>query len=91
MAEQVRMTRMVRGVRNRPLGGSNKQSPKGSLKRALRGGAPLTFPARNSETRRKTLKVRASVRPVCDKCEVVRRRGVLRVVCENPRHNRRQG
>jgi large subunit ribosomal protein L36 len=37
------------------------------------------------------LKVRASVKPVCDKCKVVRRRGVLRVICENPRHKQRQG
>jgi large subunit ribosomal protein L36 len=56
----------------------------------MRGGAPLTFPARNGETRRKPLKVRTSVKPICDKCEVVRRRGVLRVVCENPRHKQRQ-
>jgi large subunit ribosomal protein L36 len=38
------------------------------------------------------LKVRASVKPVCDKCEVVvRRRRVLHVICENPRHKQRQG
>jgi large subunit ribosomal protein L36 len=51
----------------------------------------LRFEAKNSETRRKTLKVRASVKPVCDKCEVVRRRRVLHVICENPRHKQRQG
>jgi large subunit ribosomal protein L36 len=37
------------------------------------------------------LKVRASIKPVCDKCEVVRRRSVLHVICENPRHKQRQG
>ncbi|MBT9561311.1 MAG: 50S ribosomal protein L36 [Myxococcales bacterium] len=38
------------------------------------------------------MKVRASVRPICEKCKVVRRRGVVRVVCkENPRHKQRQG
>jgi large subunit ribosomal protein L36 len=37
------------------------------------------------------LKVRASVKPLCDKCKVIRRRGVLRVICENPRHKQRQG
>jgi large subunit ribosomal protein L36 len=37
------------------------------------------------------LKVRASVKPMCDKCKVIRRRGVLRVICENPRHKQRQG
>lgn len=38
------------------------------------------------------MKVRASVRPICEKCKVVRRRGVVRVICkENPRHKQRQG
>ena len=37
------------------------------------------------------MKVRASVRRVCDKCKIVRRRGVVRVVCSNPRHKQRQG
>jgi len=37
------------------------------------------------------MKVRASVKPICDKCKVVRRKGVLRVICENPKHKQRQG
>ncbi|HYO26468.1 MAG TPA: 50S ribosomal protein L36 [Lacipirellulaceae bacterium] len=37
------------------------------------------------------MKVKASVKRVCDKCKVVRRRGVVRVVCSNPRHKQRQG
>jgi large subunit ribosomal protein L36 len=37
------------------------------------------------------MKVRASVKRICDKCKLVRRRGVLFVVCENPRHKQRQG
>jgi large subunit ribosomal protein L36 len=37
------------------------------------------------------VKVRASVRKMCDKCKVIRRRGVLRVICENPKHKQRQG
>ena len=37
------------------------------------------------------MKVRPSVKKVCDKCKVVRRRGVVRVICENPRHKQRQG
>ncbi|MBU2632566.1 50S ribosomal protein L36, partial [Patescibacteria group bacterium] len=27
----------------------------------------------------------------CMKCKIIRRRGVVRVVCENPRHKQRQG
>ena len=38
-----------------------------------------------------TMKVRPSVKPMCDKCKVIRRHGVVRVICENPRHKQRQG
>jgi large subunit ribosomal protein L36 len=90
--EPVRGTHMLRGVRNRPLEESYRRGSERSLMRARRGGgAPITVPGKNSETRRRTLKVRASVKPVCDKCEVVRRRSVLHVICENPRHKQRQG
>ena len=37
------------------------------------------------------MKVRASVKTVCKKCKVIRRRGVVRVQCANPRHKQRQG
>lgn len=38
------------------------------------------------------MKVRASVKKVCVKCKVVRRKGVVRVICPaNPRHKQRQG
>jgi large subunit ribosomal protein L36 len=37
------------------------------------------------------MKVRTSVKKLCEKCKVVKRRGVLRVICENPRHKQRQG
>ena len=37
------------------------------------------------------MKVRASVKPICDKCKVIRRKGVVRVICENPKHKQRQG
>ena len=37
------------------------------------------------------MKVKASVRPRCDKCKVIKRRGIIRVICENPRHKQRQG
>ncbi|MFK0444631.1 50S ribosomal protein L36 [Campylobacter jejuni] len=28
---------------------------------------------------------------MCDKCKVVRRKGVVRIICENPKHKQRQG
>ena len=37
------------------------------------------------------MKVRASVKKICDECKVVRRKGVVRVICRNPRHKQRQG
>ncbi len=37
------------------------------------------------------MKVRASVKKMCNNCKIVRRRGVVRVICLNPRHKQRQG
>ena len=37
------------------------------------------------------MKVRTSVKAMCNKCRVIKRRGVIRVVCENPKHKQRQG
>ncbi len=38
------------------------------------------------------MKVRSSVRRMCPSCKIVRRRGVLRVICsKDPRHKQRQG
>jgi large subunit ribosomal protein L36 len=38
------------------------------------------------------VKVRSSVKPICEHCKVVRRRGVLRVICKrSPKHKQRQG
>jgi large subunit ribosomal protein L36 len=37
------------------------------------------------------LKVRPSVRPMCEKCRVIRRHGNVLVICTNPRHKQRQG
>jgi large subunit ribosomal protein L36 len=37
------------------------------------------------------MKVRASVRKICTKCKIVRRSGVVRVICVNTKHKQRQG
>ncbi|HAS53875.1 MAG TPA: 50S ribosomal protein L36 [Nitrospiraceae bacterium] len=37
------------------------------------------------------MKVRSSVRVICKKCRIIRRKGILRVICENTRHKQRQG
>jgi len=28
---------------------------------------------------------------MCDKCRIIKRRGVIRVICDNPKHKQRQG
>jgi len=38
-----------------------------------------------------TVKVRASVKVRCEKCKIVRRKGVVMVICPNPKHKQRQG
>ena len=37
------------------------------------------------------MKVQASVRVRCAKCKMIRRQGVVRVICSNPKHKQRQG
>ena len=37
------------------------------------------------------MKVRASVKPICEKCKVIKRKGTIRIICENPKHKQRQG
>ena len=38
-----------------------------------------------------TMKVRSSVKPICEKCKIIKRKGSIRVICENPKHKQRQG
>lgn len=37
------------------------------------------------------MKVRVSVKKLCRHCKVVRRSGVLRILCKDPRHKQKQG
>ena len=37
------------------------------------------------------MKVRSSVKKMCAHSKLVRRKGVLRVICKNKRHKQRQG
>ncbi len=37
------------------------------------------------------MKVRASVKKICRNCKVVKRKGVVRVLCAEPKHKQRQG
>ena len=44
-----------------------------------------------NDARDEIMKVRASVKVRCEKCKVVKRRGVVRIICSNPKHKQRQG
>ncbi len=37
------------------------------------------------------MKVRASVKKRCHNCRIIKRNGVVRVICKNLRHKQRQG
>ncbi|MBC7644103.1 MAG: 50S ribosomal protein L36 [Thermoleophilia bacterium] len=37
------------------------------------------------------MKVRPSVKPMCDKCRVIRRHGRVLIICKDPNHKQRQG
>ena len=37
------------------------------------------------------LKVRPSVKPMCENCTVIKRKGRVMVICENPKHKQKQG
>lgn len=37
------------------------------------------------------MKVRASVKKMCDNCKIIRRHGKVRIICKNPKHKQRQG
>jgi large subunit ribosomal protein L36 len=38
-----------------------------------------------------SMKVSASVSKRCERCRIIRRKGIVRVICTNPRHKQRQG
>ena len=42
-------------------------------------------------TKEEVMKVRPSVKKICEKCKVIRRHGRVQVICTNPRHKQRQG
>ena len=45
----------------------------------------------SSTGRNNYMKVRASVKKMCAKCKIVRRKGKILIICENPKHKQRQG
>ncbi len=46
----------------------------------------------DADASRWPVKVRSSVKPICEHCKVVKRQGVTRIICKrNPKHKQRQG
>lgn len=37
------------------------------------------------------MKVRPSVKAMCEKCKLIRRKGRVTVICVNPKHKQKQG
>jgi len=37
------------------------------------------------------MKVRPSVKKMCEKCRLIKRHGKIMVICSNPKHKQRQG
>jgi ribosomal protein L36 len=60
----------------------------GFEKSRLRLGVDIDLERRKEEP---PMKVRPSVKKMCDKCKVIRRHGRVLVICDNPRHKQRQG
>ncbi|HRG44622.1 MAG: 50S ribosomal protein L36 [Leptospiraceae bacterium] len=36
------------------------------------------------------MKVRTSVKKICEHCKIIRRKNIIRVICTNPKHKQRQ-
>jgi large subunit ribosomal protein L36 len=43
------------------------------------------------EYQEKTMRVSASVKKMCRNCKIIKRHGIVRVICTDPRHKQRQG
>ena len=37
------------------------------------------------------MKIRASVKKMCEKCKIIKRKGKIYVICSNPKHKQIQG
>jgi large subunit ribosomal protein L36 len=53
--------------------------------------AGLEEPLEITDESEASVKVRPSVKPMCEKCKIIRREGRVLVICSNPRHKQRQG
>lgn len=80
---------MIVTIQEDEVAGFSK-SPKSAL-RAKTHVLGLPTPRLAGKTHFCPMRVRTSVKPLCELCRVIRRKGVVRIVCKNPRHKQRQG
>ena len=52
---------------------------------------PIDHPKKKKKKHCKLIKVRPSVKPMCDKCKVIKRKGKVMVICKDPKHKQKQG
>jgi large subunit ribosomal protein L36 len=57
----------------------------------FRSSSSLLKSGKKHKKRTRLMKVRASVKKMCDKCKVIKRKGIVRVICDNKKHKQRQG
>ena len=63
-----------------------------SMPRLLLGSGRNRLPHEFRKQFGAPVKVRTSVKPICEHCKVVKRNGVTRIICKrNPKHKQRQG
>jgi large subunit ribosomal protein L36 len=62
-----------------------------SLRKSGKTSIRIAWKLESSVRLNKKMKVRASVRKLCENCKIIRRKGVIRVICTNARHKQRQG
>ena len=55
------------------------------------GTRALFRPVTKQHKEVKPMNVRPSVKPMCEKCKIIKRKGRIMVICDNPKHKQRQG
>ncbi len=51
----------------------------------------MAFKVEWKKLKESRVKVRPSVKKMCAKCKIIKRKGAVRVICVNPKHKQRQG
>ena len=80
----------------RPPSAAQAAPGQGFSRERRSGGARDTQPATTRGhsgiyRRLNEMKVRPSVKPMCEKCKIIKRKGKVMVICENPKHKQKQG